>query len=199
MPDHSEPSDGGIRSPFLDALSAFEARIDTSDAVPDVPFAEPWFNHDTASIGLLVGRDTVIEVHARPAGREVLAGRFSGERRRPINAKGVARAFGITIPQSERMLDHLAEALQAGTTAYRHTERVLLFDDPDEPAETPATPSAGQAAVEEAPDSRHQAIQNQLHAAPQPRPHQTGPRQTSTPIPGPRRPDTPRQPPGLSF
>jgi hypothetical protein len=190
MPGLNEPSDGAVRSPFLDALSAFEARIGTSDAVPDVLFAEPWFDRDTASIGLLAGRDTVIEVHAGPAGREVRTGRFSGEWRRPISARGVARAFGIAPAQSERMLGHLAEALQAGITAYRHTEQTLLFDAPDEPAETPATPAVRQDGVE---DSR-QAIQNQLHAAPQPRPHHA-----SAPIPIPRRPDTPGQPSGPSL
>lgn len=196
MPDLSEPSGGAIRSPFLDALSAFEARIGTSDTVPDVLFAEPWFDRDHASIGLLAGRHTVIEVHARPEGREVRTGRFSGEWHRPISARGVARAFDITVPQSERMLDHLAEALQAGITAYRHTEQTRLFDAS---AETPAMPSVPQDGGEEAPDFRRQTIQNQLHAAPQPRPHQPRPRPTSAPIPAPRRPDTPGQPPVLSL
>ena len=40
--------DGSTGSPFLDGLSAFEAGVSKSEAVPDVMFAEPWFGRDSA-------------------------------------------------------------------------------------------------------------------------------------------------------
>jgi len=213
--DQSEFSSDSTGSPFLDGLSAFEAGVDKSEAVPDALYAEPWFGRDSAGFGLLVGRNKVIDVRVGPEGREMRIGRFTGNRRRPISAAGVAKVFGMTVAQSERMLDHMEQALRAGIAAYQETYRTLAVEafGTEDPVGVRLTPNLLQEVHPEVIEEvqlaeRQRALRDRLDTgvAPQPpRPRQPGPRQ-----PGPRRPsapisagrtepDTPGRSPGLSL
>ena len=194
--------DGSTGSPFLDGLSAFEAGVSKSEAVPDVMFAEPWFGRDSAGFGLLVGRNKVIDVRVGPQGRETRIGRFTGNHRRPINAAGVAKAFGMTVAQSERMLDHVEQALRAGIAAYRETYRTLAIEafGTEDPAGVTLTPNLLQEVHQEVIEEvqlaeRQRALRDRLDTGAGPHPRQPGPRRPIAPEPPPR---TERDAPGRS-
>lgn len=209
MSDQSAFGSEGTGSPFLDGLTAFEAGVSRWQAVPDAVFAEPWFGRDSAGFGLLVGRNKVIDVRVGPQGRETRIGRFAGSRRRPISAAGVAKAFGMTVAQSERMLDHVEQALRAGIVAYRETYRTLAVEafGTENPAEVRLMPKllrqARPEVIEEVPFAeRQQALRDRLDTGvgPHPRPRQPGQRRPSAPISAGRtEPDTPGRPGGLSL
>ena len=204
MSDQSELDDG-TGSPFLDGLSAFEAGVSKSEAVPDAMFAEPWFGLDSAGFGLLVGRNKVIDVRVGPQGRETRIGRFTGNRRRPISTAGVAKAFGMSVAQSERMLDHVEQALRAGIAAYRETYRTLALEafGTEDPAGVRLTPALHQDVHQEVIEEvryaqRQQALRDRLDTGAgtrPPRPRQPGPRRPSAPDVPPR---TERDTPGRS-
>lgn len=195
--------DGSTGSPFLDGLSAFEAGVSKSEAVPDAMFAEPWFGRDSAGFGLLVGRNKVIDVRVGPQGRETRIGRFTGNRRRrPINAAGVAKAFGMTVAQSERMLDHVEQALRAGIAAYRETYRTLAIEafGTEDPAGLTLTPNLQQEVHQEVIEEvqlaeRQRALRDRLDTGAGPHPRQPGPRRPIAPDSPPR---TERDAPGWS-
>lgn len=210
MSEQSEGS-GSTGSPFLDGLSAFEAGASTPEAVPDARFAEPWFDRDSAGFGLLVGRNKVIDVRVGSQGRETRIGRFTGNRRRPISTAGVAKAFGISVAQSERMLDHVEQALRAGINAYRETYRTLAIEafGTDDPAGARLTPSLHQEVHQEIVAEvlfaqRQQALRDRLDTGVGPRQHTRPrtpePRRTAAPDPAPRTErDRPGRPNGLAL
>lgn len=207
MSDQSEFRDDSTGSPFLDGLSAFEVGVSKSEAVPDATFAEPWFGRDSAGFGLLVGRNKVIDVRVGPQGRETRIGRFTGNRRRPISAAGVAKAFGMTVAQSERMLDHVEQALRAGIAAYRETYRTLAIEafGTEDPVGVRLTPNLLQEVHQEVIEEvqfaeRQRALRDRLDTGVGPRPRQPGPRRLSAPTSAPRtEPDSPGRSTGLSL
>lgn len=166
MSDQSELSGGGTGSPFLDGLSAFEAGVDKSGAVPDAVFAEPSFGRDHAQFGLLVGRNKVMEFSVGPdEGFQARIGRFTGNRRRTINTAGIAKALGIPVSETERMVDHIEQALHAGIAAYQDTYRALVVEayGTDEPGVMTPEQGLHQELIEQAAfDQRQRAPKNHM-------------------------------------
>lgn len=207
MSEQGEFRDDSTGSPFLDGLSALEVGVSKSEAVPDATFAEPWFGRDSAGFGLLVGRNKIIDVRVGPQGRETRIGRFTGNRRRPISVAGVAKAFGMTVAQSERMLDHVEQALRAGIAAYRETYRTLAIEafGTEDPVGVRLTPNLLQEVHQEVIEEvqfaeRQRALRDRLDTGVGPRPRQSGPRRLSAPTSAPRtEPDSPGRSTGLSL
>lgn len=207
MSKQGEFRDDSTGSPFLDGLSALEVGVSKSEAVPDATFAEPWFGRDSAGFGLLVGRNKIIDVRVGPQGRETRIGRFTGNRRRPISVAGVAKAFGMTVAQSERMLDHVEQALRAGIAAYRETYRTLAIEafGTEDPVGVRLTPNLLQEVHQEVIEEvqfaeRQRALRDRLDTGVGPRPRQSGPRRLSAPTSAPRtEPDSPGRSTGLSL
>lgn len=140
MSDQSEFSDGSGGSPFLDALSAFEAGVDKYEAVPDAVFAEPSFGRDQAQFGLLVGRNKVIEFRAGPEGLQARIGRFTGNRRRPISTAGVAKALGKPVSETERMVTHIEQAPVIEHAPGNEQQQALKHRLNEDPRVRPARP-----------------------------------------------------------
>lgn len=206
MSDQSEFSGGGTGSPFLDGLSAFEAGVDKSGAVPDAVFAEPSFGRDHAQFGLLVGRNKVIEFSVGPEGMQARIGRFTGNRRRTINTAGVAKALGIPVSETERMVDHIEQALRAGIAAYQDTYRALVVEAYGTEDPVTMTPKQGlhQELIEQAAfDQRQQALKSRLGEdieARQARSRRSGARRPIAPFPTERLDrDAPGRSSGLSL
>ena len=132
MSDDDEANGRHISSSFQRGLAAFERRFTRREAVPDAALAEPWFAADHASIGLLAGRNKVIEVSVTGPTRNILIGRFAGSRRRRTDEDGVAKALGVSIADSEQLLDHIEQSLRAGIDAYQETYRTLAAGERSE-------------------------------------------------------------------
>ena len=212
MSDQSEFSDGSGGSPFLDALSAFEAGVDKYEAVPDAVFAEPSFGRDQAQFGLLVGRNKVIEFRAGPEGLQARIGRFTGNRRRPISTAGVAKALGKPVSETERMVTHIEQALRSGIAAYQDTYRRLVIEAyrTENPVTMTPQQDQHQERIEQAPVIEHapgneqqQALKHRLNEDPRvrpARPRRSGTHRPTAPFPT-ERPgrDAPGRSSGLSL
>lgn len=192
MSDQKEKRDGSTGSPFLDGLSAFEAGIHASEALPDAMFAEPSFGWDHAQFGLLVGRTKVINFSLGPEGLQSRIGQFTGNRRRNISSAGVAKALGDPESETERLLGHIEQGLRAGIDAYCQTYRALVIEayGTENPVAAPPEQSLSQELIEVAVFSeRQRALRNRLGeeiGARPARPRRAGVRRHIAPFPDAR-------------
>lgn len=111
---------------------AGERKMSWEGAIPDAVFAEPWFGRNRAGFGLLAGRNTLIEVSVGPETREIRIGRFTGTRRRPTTAAGVASVLGMTVADTERLFNRIERALRAGIAAYQKAYMDTALEPPGE-------------------------------------------------------------------